>query len=80
MLPRLYHELVLGALKQAFIRKHPKPGLTFHSDRGRQYASEQVRAYMREQEHIQSMSGKGNCYKNDMIESFSPAWWQTGVL
>lgn len=70
MLPRLHDELVLGALRQAFGRKQPEPGLVFHSDRGSQYASERVRAYLQDQGCVQSMSGKGNCYDNALIESF----------
>ena len=66
----LGQELVLGALRQALGRRQLSQGLIFHSDRGVQYASESVRALLTEREFIQSMSGKGNCYDNAMMESF----------
>jgi transposase InsO family protein len=41
-----------------------------HSDRGSQYASELFRDLLKEEEIQQSMSRKGNCYDNAMMESF----------
>jgi putative transposase len=63
-------ETVVPAFKQAFKRKHPGPGLIFHSDQGVQYACEDFRKYLRKYDVIQSMSSKGNCYDNAVAESF----------
>ena len=63
-------QLVLKALRQALGRRQSTSGLIFHSDRGSQYASQSVRDLLKEQEFIQSMCGKGNCYDNAMMESF----------
>jgi len=58
------------ALKMAYDRYRPAPGLIFHSDRGVQYACEDFREQLIEYQMIQSMSGKGNCYDNAVTESF----------
>ena len=50
--------------------RKPPPGLIFHSDRGCQYASHEVRAWLIAQVMRQSMSGTGNCYDNAPMESF----------
>ncbi len=67
---RLKKELVVHALRKALMDREPQPGLIFHSDRGSQYASHQVRRILKAREIRQSMCGKGNCYDNAMIESF----------
>ena len=41
-----------------------------HSDRGSQYASEPFRLLLEGEQITQSMSRKGNCYDNAMMESF----------
>lgn len=70
MLNRLTSDLVMNALNMAIGRHRPAPGLIFHSDRGSQYASNQVQNYLQAHGIIQSMSGKDNCYDNAMMESF----------
>jgi len=67
---RLTADLVLRAFHQAVGMRHPAPGLIFHSDRGVQYACSEFRKVLQENRMIQSMSGKGNCYDNAMMESF----------
>jgi putative transposase len=62
--------LVTSALKQATIKRGENPEIIFHSDRGSQYASNEVRDFLRKHGMIQSMSGKGNCYDNAVMESF----------
>ncbi len=57
-------------LRQAIEQRRPKPGLIFHSDRGVQYAGNRVRNILQEQGIIQSMSKKGDCYDNAVMESF----------
>jgi putative transposase len=66
----LTEKLVLEALNQATGRRSYSPGLIFHSDRGSQYASAEVRALLTDLKFTQSMCGKGNCYDNAMMESF----------
>jgi len=41
-----------------------------HSDQGSQYASELFRDFLQDNQVTQSMSRKGNCYDNGMMESF----------
>lgn len=63
-------DLVEDALRMALYERQPDPGLLHHSDRGSQYASEQIHRIM-VANHIEvSMSRTGNCYDNAVIESF----------
>lgn len=67
---RLTDDLTLSALKMA-TRQRPDPAtLMHHSDGGSQYASHAFRAELRANRITQSMSGKGNCYDNAVVESF----------
>lgn len=45
-------------------------GLIFHSDQGWQYQHEYFRNTLKEHGMIQSMSRKGNCYDNCIMETF----------
>ena len=63
-------QLVLDALQMATTVRKPAPGLIFHSDRGSQYASHEVRAWLAGRAMRQSMSGAGNCYDNAPMESY----------
>jgi putative transposase len=63
-------QLVLDALEMANTNRKPASGLIFHSDRGSQYASAQVRQWLAGKAMRQSMSGTGNCYDNAPMESF----------
>jgi len=62
--------LVLQAMRQAILRRNPKKGLIFHSDRGSQYAGNDFKAVLSQNEFIGSMSRKGNCWDNAVAESF----------
>jgi len=66
----LGQELVLNALKQAIWRRRSQSGVIFHSDQGVQYACQAFRDLLQQYKFIQSMSGKGNCYDNAVVESF----------
>ncbi len=70
MAEHMTRQLVLDALRMAATVRKPAPGLIFHSDRGSQYASHEVRAWLTEREMQQSMSGTGNCYDNAPMESY----------
>lgn len=61
---------VIAALKQAIRQRGKNPGIIFHSDRGSQYASKEVKNFLVEHDMVQSMSRKGNCYDNAVMESF----------
>jgi putative transposase len=67
---RLHQQLALAALRQAIVTRRPKPGLLHHSDRGSQYCSIDYQAELKNHGILISMSGKGNCYDNAMVETF----------
>ena len=67
---RLTDDLTLSALKMATQQRPDSATLTHRSDRGSQYASQAFRAALKANHITQSMSGKGNCYDNAVVESF----------
>ena len=67
---RLHKELVLTALRRALVIRRPGAGLIHHSDRGSQYCSNEYQAELRKHGVRISMSGKGNCFDNSMVETF----------
>jgi len=66
---RLKKDLATTALVRAIAIRQPKPGLIHHSDRGSQYCSYDYRDLLNKHGIIASMSGKGNCYDNSMVET-----------
>ncbi len=62
--------LVEDALTMAIKRRHPEAGLLHHSDRGSQYTSADYQEHLVQAGIEVSMSRKGNCYDNAMMESF----------
>lgn len=70
MAPAMPAQLVCEALRMALATRQPQPGLIVHSDRGRQYASTEHRALLRAWGCVASMSGKGNCWDNAVVERF----------
>jgi transposase InsO family protein len=62
--------LVLQAMNQAIVRRNPGKGLILHSDRGVQYASNDFKALLAQNEFVGSMSNKGDCWDNAVAESF----------
>lgn len=67
---RLRKELALAALQRALAVRRPSAGLFHHSDRGSQYGSTEYQAELRRHGILISMSGKGHCYDNSMVEAF----------
>ena len=67
---RLHADLVCQALKAAYWRRKPAPGLIMHSDRGCQYASHMHRKLIADFRMQQSMSRTANCWDNAPMESF----------
>ncbi|NKW80312.1 IS3 family transposase [Ochrobactrum pecoris] len=66
---RMKKDLAICALKKAIAIRQPKPGLIQHSDRGSQYASYEYRRILEAHKMLPSMSGRGNCYDNSMVET-----------
>jgi transposase InsO family protein len=63
-------ELCTDALFMAIARRAPGKGLLHHSDRGVQYACHQYQQMLWEYDIEASMSCKGDCYDNALMESF----------
>jgi putative transposase len=63
-------ELVADALKMAVARRRPGDGLLHHSDRGVQYASDDYVHLLQSHGMQISMSGRGDCWDNAVMESF----------
>jgi putative transposase len=67
---KIDRHLVLRALDMALKGRQPPEGLLHHSDRGSQYASEDYRKALEARGILCSMSRKGNCWDNAVVESF----------
>jgi putative transposase len=62
--------LVIAALEGAVKRRRPELGLLFHSDRGSQYASDDHQKRLAANSITCSMSRRGDCYDNAVMESW----------
>ena len=62
--------LTLAALRMAIDQRQPAPGLLHHSDRGTTYASGKYQDVLAKHRIVCSMSRKGNCWDNAVVESF----------
>jgi len=62
--------LVNNALRMALHNRKPPSKLIWHTDRGSQYASSSHRELLVENDILQSMSRKGDCWDNAVSESF----------
>lgn len=67
---RMRKDLAIRALDMAVHLRNPLSGCIFHSDRGSQYCSHDFQKKLMEYRMIPSMSGKGNCYDNAVVETF----------
>jgi transposase InsO family protein len=63
-------ELVEAALLSALGKREPSADLLHHTDRGSQYASENYRRRLKDLGIAVSMSRRGDCYDNAVVESF----------
>jgi len=70
MRPYLDRRLVVDALGMALAARRPGPGLLHHSDRGVQYACDEYQRLLKSEDIVVSMSRKGNCWDNAVVESF----------
>ena len=67
---RMSVNLVNAAMNMAISLRQPQTGLIFHSDRGSQYTSKIFRKLLAQYGIISSMSGKGACWDNAVVERF----------
>ncbi len=70
MADHMKSSLVGDALEMALARRRPPRGLLHHSDRGVQYASDEYQGLLAKHGIDCSMSRKGDCYDNAVMESF----------
>ena len=66
---RMKRGLAIEALQRAIDIRKPPAGLIHHSDRGSQYCSTDYRKLVAKHGLVASMSGRGNCYDNAMVET-----------
>jgi putative transposase len=67
-------ELCVDALAMAIDARRPGAELIHHSDRGVQYACDLYQQLLKENNITCSMSRRGNCYDNAMMESFHSSY------
>ena len=63
-------DLASRALDMAVAMRQPPKGCIHHTDRGSQYCSHDYQKRLSKHGFKVSMSGKGNCYDNSMVETF----------
>jgi putative transposase len=63
-------QLITKAAKMAMTQRKPGAGLVHHSDRGSQYTSQGYLLLLQQHGIHVSMSKKGDCYDNALMESF----------
>ncbi len=62
--------LVVQMVSDAIEKEHPPRGLVLHSDQGWHYQHKMYQNRLKDNGIIQSMSRKGNCLDNAMMENF----------
>jgi transposase InsO family protein len=67
---RLTQELATAALTMAIEHRRPASGVVHHTDRGSQYAATRYREVLASHGLTASMSRRGNCWDNAVVESF----------
>ena len=67
---RIDTDLVLNALLMALWRRQPTEPVLVHSDQGCQFAGHDWQTFLREHNLLSSMSRRGNCHDNAVVESF----------
>jgi Transposase and inactivated derivatives len=70
MASTMHTELIANALIMAINRRQPDSDLMHHSDRGSQYASQYYQDLLKKLGITVSMSRKGNCWDNAVMERF----------
>ena len=64
------YDQIIDMLNKAFNQYGNLSGLIFHSDQGWQYQMHHYQKLLKEKGIIQSMSRKGNCLDNSLMENF----------
>ena len=67
---RINRHIVVNALNMALGQRRPGEDLIHHSDRGSQYLSDDFQDLLKRNGITCSMSDKGSCYDNAVVESF----------
>lgn len=67
---RLTTELAQRAMRHAIEHRIPESGLIAHSDRGMEYYAGDYQRLLKHHGMVCSMSGKGDCHDNAVVESF----------
>lgn len=70
MSERITDDLTINALEMALTTRKPAARLLHHSDRGAQYTSWAYQKTLSDAKAVSSMSRKGNCWDNAVVESF----------
>jgi len=67
---RVDRRIVIDAMQMALSHRRPSGELIHHSDRGSQYLSDDFQELLNKNGVTCSMSGKGSCYDNAVVEAF----------
>lgn len=67
---RIDTRLVLDALTMALWRRRPRQQVLVHSDQGCQFTGHEWQTFLRDHNLLSSMSRRGNCHDNAVVESF----------
>jgi len=67
---RMQTSLALNALYMAVWRRKPKTKVIVHSDQGSPFTSAEWQSFLTAHNLEASMSRRGNCYANAVVESF----------
>jgi putative transposase len=70
MQSRMTEQMTIGALEMAFLNRKPQQSLIHHSDQGSQYQSQTLQERLKKYKITPSMSRKGDCWDNAVVESF----------
>lgn len=73
-------DLVVTALDRAWEARGKPAQVMFHSDQGVQYTSTEFTTYLRERDLVQSMSRRGNCWDNAVVERFFRSLKSEGLV
>ena len=63
-------KLIMNMIKMAFRKMRNPKGVIIHSDQGWHYRHKSYKGFLKKKKAIQSMSRKGNCLDNAVIENF----------
>jgi putative transposase len=73
-------DLVVTALDRAWQARGKPAEVMFHSDQGVQYTSAAFTSYLQDRRFVQSMSRRGNCWDNAVVERFFRSLKSEGLV